>query len=648
MTAHVHLGLVFHQHQPVGNYGFVFDELFAKSYEPLLACLERHPGVKAGLHYSGPLLEWLVECHPEYVERIRGLVARGQVEMLGGGYYEPILPAISEADRLGQLRKMGEAIASMFGEAPCGMWLTERVWEPDLPRSIHESGYSWTLVDDVHFEATGLAAEEIDGWYLTESEGKPLGVFASSTAFRYLVPWGMVDDCIDFLRARGDRRHGGLVVMGDDGEKFGGWPTTFTHCWENGWVDALFSRLEAESTWIETVHLGTWRREHRPKSLVYLPATSYMEMGEWSLPPAAQHALRTAKDVLRSSGRDDMVRYLRGGHWRNFVVRYPEVNLLHKRLLLLSEEAHRQGNAAALDHIWRAQCNCAYWHGVFGGVYLEHIRHANFAHMAAADAALFPGRTEPDTRDWDFDGRDEVCLRSTGQVVVVDDDGAIVHWELREAPWHLTHVVARRPEAYHATLAAPAGQEGTQSIHAGVHLKDPEALGHLFEYDRGLRVAAQDTVVLTPEHDYRTERLANVVAAEITGLDASRISMTCHGAGATWTKALTLTDMGLLAEYQLAEPGTLYSEWNLSLPEREGGQPPAFEWREDSLTIETGRFRLTAAFTGCSGWHEHVFSASNTEGGVELQPQGWAIVFRGESARAAGHAMTIAWSIAPC
>lgn len=96
------------------------------------------------------------------------------------------------------------------------------------------------------------------------------------------------------------------------------------------------------------------------------------------------------------------------------------------------------------------------------------------------------------------------------------------------------------------------------------------------------------------------------------------------------------------------QPGTLYSEWNLSLPEREGGQPPAFEWREHSLTIETGRFRLTAAFAGCSGWHEHVFSASNTEGGVELQPQGWAIVFRAESARAAGHAMTIAWSIAPC
>ena len=162
MTAHVHLGLVFHQHQPVGNYGFVFDELFAKSYEPLLACLERHPGVKAGLHYSGPLLERLVECHPEYVERIRGLVAGGQVEMLGGGYYEPILPAISEADRLGQPRKMGEAIASMFGEAPSGMWLTERVWEPDLPRSIHASGYSWRLVDASNTE--GGVELQPQGW----------------------------------------------------------------------------------------------------------------------------------------------------------------------------------------------------------------------------------------------------------------------------------------------------------------------------------------------------------------------------------------------------------------------------------------------------------------------------------------------------
>ena len=39
----------------------------------------------------------------------------------------------------------------------------------------------------------------------------------------------------------------------------------------------------------------------------------------------------------------------------------------------------------ALDHVWAAQCSCGYWHGVFGGVYLGHIRAANYAHLLAAE-----------------------------------------------------------------------------------------------------------------------------------------------------------------------------------------------------------------------------------------------------------------------
>jgi alpha-mannosidase len=46
------------------------------------------------LHYSGVLLEWLEERHPEFFDQLRELCGRGQVELLGGGYYEPILLSI--------------------------------------------------------------------------------------------------------------------------------------------------------------------------------------------------------------------------------------------------------------------------------------------------------------------------------------------------------------------------------------------------------------------------------------------------------------------------------------------------------------------------------------------------------------------------
>jgi len=646
MSMHINLALVFHQHQPVGNYGFVFEDLFRQSYDPLVACIERHPGIKVGLHYSGPLLDWLTETKPEYIKRVAALVARGQVEMLGGGYYEPALPAISEADRIGQLKLLHKRVGELFGRVPTGAWVAERVWEPELPTSLAAAGYRWTILDDVHFEGAGVPPDRISGWYLTEAQGETVGVFASNTQFRYLVPWGSIESCVDFLRSRGDRRPGSLVAMGDDGEKFGGWPTTYLHCWENGWVEDFFARLDAESHWIGTVHLGAWRETEPADGLAYLPSTSYMEMGEWSLPPEQRHKLERAKAILRQNGGDELVPFVSGGHWRNFLVRYPEVNLLQKRALILSREAHRQHSPVAIDHIWQAQCNCPFWHGVFGGVYLENIRHANFGHLAAADEVLFPGDCPPEVRDWDVDGRDEVCLRSTEQLVIVDpaSGGEILHWDVRRAGWHLTHAVARRPEAYHEGLAN-LNSTDVHSIHDAVQVKDPAALESVFRYDRGLRVAAQDTVLWpsATREDYARERQAQVGHASSWKAFGQHVVMTMEGAFAPYVKQIDV-GAGLTAAYQVQEPARLFSEWNLSLPDSPDGEPPTFTFNEGNLQVTASHLHLCAVHSASDAWVEQLFSASNTEGGVELAPQGWCIVFAAVLDPATNNELTIVWS----
>ncbi len=629
MTAHIHLGLVFHQHQPVGNFGFVFDELFEKSYDPLLSSLERHPGVKAGLHYSGPLLDWLRANKPEYISRVRALVGSGQIEMLGGGYYEPALPAITEVDRIGQLARMRAEVQHLFGAQPTGAWIAERVWEPSFPTALAAAGYDWTILDDVHFEGAGVSPEELDNWYLTEAEGETVGVFGSSTRFRYLVPWGTVEDCVNFLRTRGDRNPGSLLVMGDDGEKFGGWPTTYAHCWENGWVDSFFDRLEAESHWISTVHLGQWRAHHNPKSLVYLPTTSYMEMGEWSMPPGEQHEMERAKSILQHNGGSGLERFLHGGHWRNFLVRYPEVNLLQKRTLHLSRDAHKQCNDAALDHIWQAQCNCPFWHGVFGGVYLENIRHANFGHLAIADELLHPGPQAPDVRDWNYDGNDEICLRSQAHAVTVapGTGGEIQHWDLRARGWDMTHAMARRPEAYHDGLSEGDG-EAVHSIHDAVKVKNPDVLRNGFHYDRGMRLAAQDTITWrdASRDDYIHERQRVVPEVRHWSLGQQSVEMDCTGGGIDYHKTITAGD-DLEAAYKLQGPGArLFSEWNISLPA--GPEEGPRVWTEEGrVHVSVGGMSLEAVHNADDVWYDHIFSASNTEGGVELAPQGWAFIF---------------------
>ena len=156
MTRRIGLALTLHNHQPVGNFGWVIAETYERAYLPMLDALDRHAGVNVALHYTGPLLSWLRVERPDFLKRLAALVARGQVEIVGGGWYEPVLASLHERDRIAQLRRMADELEGQFGIRPQGAWLAERVWEPDLPTALVDGGYRWTILDDAHFRAAAI------------------------------------------------------------------------------------------------------------------------------------------------------------------------------------------------------------------------------------------------------------------------------------------------------------------------------------------------------------------------------------------------------------------------------------------------------------------------------------------------------------
>jgi alpha-amylase len=467
------LSLVFHNHQPVGNFPEVFDAAYRQSYLPMLSALGRHTTIRVGLHYSGPVLDWLEGAHPEFFPLLQGLVDRGQVELLTGGYYEPILTIIPDRDKHGQIRKMTEFLLRRFGARAQGLWLAERVWEPHLPKPLAQAGVQYTILDDAHFIAAGLTEDQLTGHFLTEEEGKMLAIFPSLRRLRYLIPWQPVGDVMAYLR---DRAGSGaaLLLMGDDGEKFGLWPGTYAHCWEQGWVESFLSALEAQA-WVQTVTPSDALQ--RPAAgRVYLPAASYDEMMEWS-----------------------------GGFWRQFLVKYPEINTMHKRMLRVSDKVWQMPDGSsrqrALDELWQGQCNCPYWHGVFGGIYLPHIRRATFGHLIAAEALA--DETDPVRQiagDFDGDGAEEVEIANTEMVVLIDHDegGGVVEWDWRPARINLTNVMARRREPYHEQLRVPpltptrspeGSGHGVETIHTPRIRVKEGGLDQLLIYDRGRKAS---------------------------------------------------------------------------------------------------------------------------------------------------------------
>ena len=520
MTRRIALALTLHNHQPVGNFGWVIAETYDRAYLPMVEALERHPGISVALHYSGPLLAWLRAERPEFVARLAALAERGQVEIVGGGWYEPVLAALPERDRVGQLVRMADELEATFGRRPRGAWLAERVWEPDLPTALVSAGYDWTVLDDAHFRAAAIPEDDLWGSYTTDDQGKVLTVFGTEQGLRYRIPFAEVDDVIGYLRDHATEDGDRLGTMGDDGEKFGAWPTTWDHCWGPGrWVERFFEALDANADWLTTMRPSDWTVGHRPVGRVYLPTGSYAEMGEWALPADEGLAFGTALRRARAEHRPE-ARWLRGAIWRNFQVRYREINDIHKQMLAVSDlvEGLPAGwvRTTATDHLFAGQSNDCYWHGLFGGIYLPDLRVAALSRLIAAeDLAVGDPAASGVRRDVDLDGRDEVVLAGPGQFVTVklEEGGGIARWDLRAAGHPLGAVMRRRPEAYHETLraheTAGSGDKGhgtaeqteggaAASIHDIVLVKQEGLLAHLvydtYERRSGLiRILPVDT-----------------------------------------------------------------------------------------------------------------------------------------------------------
>jgi len=521
VAATVSLSLVLHNHQPVGNFGWVIEDVYEHAYSPMLHALERHPGIRVGLHYTGPLLRWMAANRPEAIEQIRKLVDRRQVEIVGGGLYEPILVTLPDRDRHGQLVRMRDELEQLFGQRPDGAWLAERVWEPSLAYDLAAAGYRWTVLDDNHLRGASILEDEMWTSFTTDDRGLRLTVFGTEQGLRYRIPFKPVDDLIAYLAARRTDDGRFVGMMGDDGEKFGAWPGTFDYCWDREhWVDRCFEALESNSDWLKMVTPSGWLAGNAPTARAYFPTASYVEMTEWVLPP---DEMPTFMNLLDTARRDEApeARYLRGGFWRNYMVRYREINDLNKQMLRVSDKVAAMASGPekerAADHLYQGQSNDCYWHGLFGGIYIVHMRMATLSHLiaaedladAAADAAGSPTVYGARLFDTDLDAIDEVLATSPGQTLVVDvaEGAGISSWDLRASRVALNSVLRRRPEAYHHKLiehdhaidanAAPegtatdpdaqaeadAGADAPKSIHDVVHVKEP-GLAALLHYDR--------------------------------------------------------------------------------------------------------------------------------------------------------------------
>jgi len=503
-----------HNHQPVGNFDHVFEDAYRKCYFPFIELLESFPRIKVTLHNTGILWDWIAEHHPEYFEYIDRLLEAGQLELLSGSYYEPILPAIADSHKIGQIRKLSDFLVQRFGAKVRGMWLAERVWEPHLTKTIAECGLEFTILDDTHFRWAGLTEDQLNGFFITEEQHHRLKLFPISKELRYAIPFLEVPKVFDILKRLAESAPGQLAVYADDGEKFGGWPDTYKLCYEEKWLAEFFDQVSRSADWLKMRFFSETIDTLEPNGRVYLPTASYAEMGQWSLPPAGFRHYEELEKHLKNSGLWENYGYLvRGGFWRNFLSKYPESNNMHKKMYRVAgkieqvaaktADIDQQKLAQATDLLYQGQCNCPYWHGVFGGLYLNHLRYATYNRFIRAEriadelaGPVKNGRI--DVIDFDDDGHDEVIMETDwlNAYIAPRRGGSLFELDLKNKGLNLLDTMTRREEGYHKKLTEqnnPGNSEG-KSIHDRVEVKE-QGLEKYLIYDWHRRVSLVDHIM---------------------------------------------------------------------------------------------------------------------------------------------------------
>lgn len=474
--AKVKLLFAVHSHQPVGNFEGVFQEAYEKAYLPFLDTISRYPQVKLSLHYSGALLDWLADKHPDFLAKINSLIGQGRLEILGGGYYEPIVSIIPEADALGQIGLLRNRIKELFSFDVKGAWLVERIWEPRVAYILSKSNISYTIVDDSHFKFIAEDPDSLEGYYISEDQGMPVSIFPGSEKLRYLLPFRLPQETIDYLRHRqGRAKQDVAITFADDGEKFGLWPGTHKWVYKEGWLENFLKLLEANRDWIEFQTFSDYIKENPATGKIYLKCASYREMLEWSQ-----------------------------GYFRNFFIKYSEADNMHKKMFYVSQKLKdaapllkKEDFKRAQNFLYKGQANDSYWHGVFGGLYLNHLRSGVYSNLIESekisDKAILKGADNIAVTDINLDSDKEIIIetRSHNLVFLPHRQGALFEWDYKPKAINLTNTIMRRPEKYHQRLSeklntADNVSSGIPSIHEMGGVLE-EGLAQRLQYDRCLR-----------------------------------------------------------------------------------------------------------------------------------------------------------------
>ena len=383
-------------HIPISAGDGEVEELYNDKIKPFVMTLYKYPKIQATLYYSGVLLQKLETSHPEFSMIITDLLSRKQIELLGGAFYEPLLPLLPFSDRIGQIELFTTYLRRQFSKRPQGCMIPLFAWETQLVSALNTCGMNYTFLSESQFRESGLFGESIAPC-ITEDQGKIITVFP-------------VLNHIERLFA--EKRAGDVIrqIINEEKKK--------TIC---VFPEKFFSENLGESQ--EDIF-------HR----VFDDISAYEGEVEFTQASKLFKSNAVLKKVYFPTSLQNSIFASQNKSPRQFLINYPAANNIYAKMLFTHALIHhlrgdKERKKTAREELWKSQGYDSFCPTVEGGIFSNQVRKTAYSALLEAEKLTREnGHFIPSLAyfDFDFDGEGEIIFQGEELNCYIKHEGASI------------------------------------------------------------------------------------------------------------------------------------------------------------------------------------------------------------------------------
>ncbi|MBE6349957.1 MAG: DUF1926 domain-containing protein [Spirochaetaceae bacterium] len=388
------------------------EKQYYQFYKKLAAFLYKHPQFSLSLYFPGILLEWLEKKHPELITILSDLINKKQIEILGGGYYEPIFPLILPFDRVGQIEYLTTALRKAFGKRIKGIKVPHSIFNTSLIQNFTNCGIDYVLLQS---NILKTYAEDKDSFFpiLLEETGKTILGIPSRQEEKPMI----TTTPESFLKKMQEIAHK-TTENGIFSCSFS--PKEFSELLTANWFEKFYE-LVKDSDYVSFSTIALYLKNHQNIQQGFLVSDCPQELAQWALSPYQKSKLKDAVN------------------FKTFLHTYPEISSIYARMNITQNfiqlgKGDKARKKAAQEELWQAQNSFAFFYNGTDSVGKKTIREAAYKHLLLSEKLIKDIGTITEfcvSSDMNFDGYKEYLFASEFyNTLVTSKQGCIAEFDV--------------------------------------------------------------------------------------------------------------------------------------------------------------------------------------------------------------------------